>query len=384
MIAPVSTTMPEISIPPELIPSDGRFGSGPSKVRLESLDALARTGSQFLGTSHRRATVRDMFGRIGAGLLELFDAPDGYEVAFGLGGATAFWDAACACLIRERSQHLVFGEFSSKFAACAAGAPHLAEPDIIESEYGTRPDAEAKPGIDAYALIQSETSTGVSMPIVRPAGIDPDALVLVDATSAAGGMPVDLSETDVYYFSPQKCFGGEAGLWIAVMSPNATERVYQLSSSSDRWIPPILNLATALDNSLKNQTYNTPGLGGVFLLAESIEWILSQGGLEWAVGRCDESAAIVYGWAEQSAIAAPFVGDRADRSHTVATIDFDDSIDAAAIASMLRANGIVDTEPYRKLGRNQLRIALFPAIEPDDVRRLTQSIDFVIDRLFGP
>lgn len=365
--------VPALTLPDHLRPTDGRFGSGPSKVRVGALATLAATGAEYLGTSHRRPAVKDVVGRIRRGLTELFALPDGYEVLLGNGGATAFWDAAAHRLIERRSQHLSFGEFSSKFAAVVAGAPFLDDPVVIEAPYGERPDPVADPDVDAYALIHNETSTGVMAPVARPAA---EGLVLVDATSGAGGLPVDARHFDAYYFSPQKAFGAEGGLWVALCSPAAIARI----ESSTRWTPPSLDLQVALENSRKDQTYNTPALATLFLLADQVDWMLGEGGLDWAVARCSESAEAIYGWAEASAVAAPYVTDPANRSTTVATIDLDDTVDAAAVSSVLRANGIVDTESYRKLGRNQLRIALFPNVEPDDVRRLTAAVDWIVEQ----
>ncbi|MCL6538579.1 MAG: phosphoserine transaminase [Acidothermus sp.] len=374
------TDAPEIHIPANLKPRDGRFGSGPSKVRPEALAGLAATGTGYLGTSHRRPGVKNVVARIRRGLRDLFSLPEDYEVVLGNGGATAFWDIATFNLIRSRSQHLSFGEFSSKFAAAAKAAPFLDEPTILESEPGTHPWPRAEAGVDAYAFTHNETSTGVMMPIRRVDGADDGALVLVDATSAAGGLPIDIRETDVYYFSPQKCFAADGGLWIAILSPNALERVAQIRASG-RWIPTFLDLTTAIDNSRQDQTYNTPALATLWLLADQIEWMNANGGLPFATGRTADSAQRLYTWAEKSEYATPFVADPEQRSHVVGTIDFDASIDATAVAKTLRANGIVDTEPYRKLGRNQLRIALFPAIDPDDVEALTACVDYVVARL---
>jgi phosphoserine aminotransferase len=356
---------------------DGRFGSGPSKVRQEAIDELARIAPTYLGTSHRQATVRSVVGRLREGLRQLFELPDGFEVLLGNGGTTAFWDAAAFALIEHRSQHLSFGEFSAKFASVTTKAPHLEDPEVIESEPGTHPDAKAQDGIDVYALTHNETSTGVMAPVVRPEGAD--GLVIVDATSAAGGLPVEPSEFDVYYFAPQKCFGSDAGLWLALCSPAAIERIERIAKN--RWIPPSLDLAIALENSRLDQTYNTPALATLFMVTSQTEWFNEQGGLDWAVRRCDESAAVMYGWAESSEFARPFVADPSDRSHTVATIDFDDTVDAGTLSKILRQNGIVDTESYRKLGRNQLRIAMFPAIEPSDLATLTRAIDWVVGSL---
>ena len=373
----MSDSIPEIKLPADLLPADGRFGSGPSKVRQEAIEALAKAAPSYLGTSHRQPGVRSVVANIRHGLAELFTLPDGYEVVIGNGGATAFWDAAVFGLIEQKSQHLSFGEFSAKFAAAVARAPHLKEPEVIESPAGTHPEARPNPEIDLYALTQNETSTGVAMEIRRP---DEKGLVLVDATSAAGGMRVDAESFDVYYFSPQKCFGSDGGLWVACCSPAAIERIERLTDSQ-RWIPPSLDLSIALDNSRKDQTYNTPALATIFLLSNQIDWMKDHGGMEWAATRCELSAAIVYGWAEESAVATPFVTRSEDRSPVTATIDIDRSVDAATVSAVLRENGIVDTESYRKLGRNQLRFALFPAIEPNDVAILTRAIEHVAERI---
>jgi phosphoserine aminotransferase len=376
----MSESDPQITIPPDRLPSDGRFGCGPSKVRTEALAALAATGTSYMGTSHRRPTVRTVVGRIRAGLASMFSLPEGYEVVLGNGGTTVFWDAAAFGLIERRSQHLSFGEFSAKFAAAVAGAPHLEPPDIIESEPGTAPDAKGHPDFDVYALTHNETSTGVTAPVLRPADADPNALVLVDGTSAAGGVRVDPTEFDCYYFAPQKCFASDGGLWLALCSPAAIDRIHRLATAG-RWSPPSISLPTAVDNSRSDQTYNTPALATLFLLADQIDWINSRGGLEWAAGRCDASSAILYRWADEHSLATPFVTEPRLRSTVTATIDFDPAVDANQVARILRQNGIVDTESYRKLGRNQLRIACFPAIDPDDVAQLTRAIDYVIDAL---
>ncbi len=370
----------DISVPRDLLPEDGRFGSGPSKIRQAQLDALAATGRTYLGTSHRQAPVRRQVGRLRQGLRELFTLPDGYEVVLGNGGATEFWDIATFGLIERKSSHLSFGEFSSKFAAAAAAAPFLDEPTIVSSEPGTHPEPRAEPGVDLYALTHNETSTGVMMPIRRIPGADEGALVAVDATSGAGGLPVAASEFDVYYFSPQKSFASDGGLWLALMSPAALERVARIGASG-RWVPASYDLTIALDNSSKDQTYNTPGLATIFLMAEQVDWLNSQGGLEWAVARTADSSSRLYTWAEKVPYAACYVADPAMRSQVVATVDFSPDVDAAAVSKVLRAHGVVDTEPYRKLGRNQLRIAMFPAVEPADVEALTACIDYVVDRL---
>ena len=376
--------IPDIKIPAALLPSDGRFGSGPSKVRPQQVDALAAVAGTYLGTSHRQKTVKSQVGRVRAGMRHLFSLPDGYEVVLSNGGTTCFWDAATFGLIEAQSQHLSFGEFSSKFAACAKAAPHLKEPQVIESEVGTHPLPVADSSVDVYALTHNETSTGVSMTIRRPDGAaspaDGDGLVAVDGTSGAGGLRVNPAEFDAYYLAPQKCFASDGGLWIALMSPAALERVERIASSG-RWIPTFLDLKTAVDNSVQDQTYNTPGLATIFLLAEQLDWMNGNGGLEWTASRCDRSAEILYTWAESSGFARPFVQNPTHRSHVVGTIDFVDAVDASVVAAVLRANGIVDTEPYRKLGRNQLRIAMFPAIDPDDVASLCGCITHVVGAL---
>ncbi len=375
-----SPTPSDIRIPAGLLPGDGRFGSGPSKVRPEAVERLAAVAGSWMGTSHRQAPVKSVVGHVREGLRVLFDLPDGYEVVLGNGGTTLFWDAATFGLIESRSQHLSFGEFSSKFAAAAAAAPFLAEPEVLTSPAGTHPEAAGGPGIDLYALTHNETSTGVAMDIRRPEGADADSLVAVDATSAAGGLRVDPADFDAYYFAPQKCFGGDGGLWLALCSPAAVDRIEALARSG-RWVPAGLDLKIALDNSRLDQTYNTPALSTLFLLADQLDWMNGNGGLEWAASRCDRSAEALYGWAESSPFTRPFVEKPGDRSHVVGTIDFDDSVDANRLSAVLRANGVVDTESYRKLGRNQLRIAMFPTIDPDDVAALTRCLDYVLGQL---
>ncbi|MGT2463484.1 phosphoserine transaminase [Sinomonas atrocyanea] len=372
----------QLQIPAELLPADGRFGAGPSKVRKEQVDAIAAAGATLLGTSHRQAPVKNLVGSVREGLKEFFAAPEGYEVILGVGGSTAFWDVASFGLVRSKAQHLSFGEFGSKFAKATDKAPFLEASSIITSEPGTRPAPRAEAGVDVYAWPQNETSTGVAAPVQRVEGADPGSLVVIDATSAAGGLAVDVSQSDVYYFAPQKNFASDGGLWLALFSPAALERAEEIKASG-RWIPDFLDLKTAIDNSKLNQTYNTPSLTTLVGLNAQIEWLNAQGGLEWATARTADSAGRVYGWAEASDFATPFVADPADRSNVIATIDFDDSVDAAQVAKVLRANGIVDTEPYRKLGRNQLRIATFVAIEPDDVTKLRQAIDYVVAQLRG-
>jgi phosphoserine aminotransferase len=372
--------MATIEIPENLRPRDGRFGSGPSKVRAEAVAALNAAATSVIGTSHRQPAVKGVVGRVRSGLRALLSLPEDYEVVLGNGGTTAFWDIATFCLIERRSQHLSFGEFSSKFAAAAKAAPWLEDPEIITSEAGTHPEPRASEGIDAYALTHNETSTGVAMTPRRPSGAAADALVLVDATSAAGGLRFDPSDVDVYYFAPQKCFGSDGGLWLAAMSPAALERSARLKESG-RFVPAFLDLNIAIDNSKLDQTYNTPAVTTLLLLAEQLDWLNGNGGLEFAAGRSDRSAEILYGWAERSDFATPYVQKADDRSHVVGTIDFAEEIDAAAVAKTLRANGILDTEPYRKLGRNQLRIAMFPGIDPEDVEALTRCVDYVVSQL---
>jgi phosphoserine aminotransferase len=391
-----STQDTRLVIPTELKPADGRFGCGPSKVRLDALARLASEGGALMGTSHRQQPVKALVNEIRSGLRELFSAPDGYEIALGNGGATAFWDAASFGLIERRALHLTFGEFSQKFATVTSEAPFLQDPAIVKAEVGSVPGGEevqealaaagggvsgdaSGGGVDAIAWAHNETSTGVMVPVVRPAGAG-DALVLIDATSGAGGLPVDVSQADAYYFAPQKSFAADGGLWLALLSPAAQERIARIAASG-RWIPAFLSLSTALENSTKDQTYNTPAVATLFLLADQIGWMLDNGGLDWCVSRASESSGHLYGWAERSGHATPFVVDPANRSLVVGTIDFDEHLDAALLAKTLRANGIVDVEPYRKLGRNQLRVGMFPAVEPADVQALTACIDWVIERI---
>jgi phosphoserine aminotransferase len=370
----------QITIPDQLLPADGRFGSGPSKVRVESVEALAATGTSLLGTSHRQAPVRNLVGRVREGVSALFGLPEGYEVVLGNGGATAFWDVATFGLIRERSQHLSFGEFSAKFATAARTAPFLGDPTVVESAAGTRPDPHAEAGVDVYAWAHNETSTGVMAPVRRVEGADPGSLVVIDATSGAGGLPVDITEVDAYYFAPQKSFASDGGLYVAVLSPAALDRAAEIAATG-RWVPAFLDLPTAIDNSTKNQTYNTPSVATLFLMAEQLDWLNGQGGLDFAVSRTSDSSGRLYTWAEKTAYTSPYVADPDHRSLVVGTIDFDESVDAAAVAKILRSNGIVDVEPYRKLGRNQLRVAMYPAVDPSDVEALTACIDHVVERL---
>ncbi len=375
--------MTQLVIPKHLLPADGRFGSGPSKVRAEAMAVLAARAPTYLGTSHRQTQVRDVVARVRTGLAGLFSLPDGYEVALGNGGTSAFWDAATFCLVETRSQHVSFGEFSARFAECTRAAPFLEEPEVILSEPGTHPEPVASGAVDTYCLTHNETSTGVQAPVRRPRagdGAAAEGLVLVDGTSAAGGLRVDAAELDAYYFAPQKCFGSDGGLWLALLSPAAVDRVGRLAAGG-RFVPAFLDLGIAIKNSRLQQTHNTPALATLLLLAEQIDWFLANGGLEWAASRSDRSAGIVYGWAEASSYAAPFVADPAARSHVTATIDFDDRVDALEVAAVLRANGVVDTEPYRKLGRNQVRIALFPGIDPGDLEALTGCVDWVVERV---
>jgi phosphoserine aminotransferase len=378
MAAPLTETA---QIPADLKPGDGRFGCGPSKVRPEALAALAER-SALMGTSHRQAPVRDLVKGVRDGLSDLFSLPDGYEVVLGNGGTTAFWEAATAWLVRSRSLHLTYGEFSQKFAKSTAAAPFLADPIVVAADPGDAPDPVADADADVLAWAQNETSTGVMVDVVRPEGSG-DSLVLIDATSGAGGLPVDVSQADAYYFAPQKSFGGDGGLWLALLSPAAIARIGELDGAADRWQPAFLSLQTAVENSRKEQTYNTPALATLLLLADQVDWMLANGGLDWCVRRTGDSSGRLYGWAERSEFATPFVADPAKRSLVVGTIDFDDSVDAAALAAALRANGIVDVEPYRKLGRNQLRIGLFPSVEPDDVEALTACIDWVVANVEG-
>ncbi len=377
-------TAPDIRIPTSLLPRDGRFGSGPSKIRAEQGDALRAATTTLLGTSHRQAPVRQVVGRVRSGLRELFSLPDGYEVVLGNGGSTLFWDVATLGLVRQKAQHLAFGEFSAKFAACTQSAPFLAEPSVISAEPGSAAVAVAEDGVDAYCWPHNETSTGVMATVQRvpgvAAGSSDDPLVVIDATSGAGGLPVDVAESDVYYFAPQKGFASDGGLWLALMSPAAIARAEQIAASG-RWIPEGLSLTTAITNSRLEQTYNTPAIATLVMMAEQLDWMLAGGGLAWTTGRSAASAANLYGWAEKSDFATPFVADVENRSAVVGTIDFAEQIDAAAVAAVLRANGVVDTEPYRKLGRNQLRIAMYPAVDPDDVFALTACIDHVVDAL---
>ncbi|OLR89883.1 phosphoserine transaminase [Actinokineospora bangkokensis] len=368
-----------LQLPEELKPSDGRFGCGPSKVRPEQLAALAAEGAALMGTSHRQKPVKSLVGRVRSGLRELFSLPEGYEVVLGNGGTTAFWDAAAFGLVRERAQLFTYGEFSSKFASVNKKAPFLQDPIVVSAEPGSAPEIAYQAGADLVGWAHNETSTGVAVPVVRPAGSE-GALVAIDATSGAGGLPVAAEDFDVYYFAPQKSFASDGGLWIALMSPAALERVAEIGGS-DRFVPEFLSLTTALDNSVKDQTYNTPAVATLFLLAEQLDWMNGNGGLDWTTSRTRDSSQRLYGWAEKTSYTTPYVADPAHRSQVVGTIDFTDEVDAAAVAKALRANGIVDVEPYRKLGRNQLRVAMFPAIEPTDVTTLTNAIDWVVEHL---
>ncbi len=372
---------PDISIPADLLPRDGRFGSGPSKVRAEQVDALAAVGRTLLGTSHRAKPVRGLVGRVRAGLAELFALPDGYEVVLGNGGSTAFWDVATVCLVRERAQHAAFGEFGAKFAAATSRAPFLADPTVRTAEPGSVALPEPQDGVDVYAWPHNETSTGVMAPVRRvPGSRDAGALTVVDATSAAGGLAVDVAETDVYYFAPQKSFASDGGLWLALLSPDAVRRAHDVEAGG-RWVPEFLSLTTAVASSRLDQTLNTPAIATLVLLAEQVEWILGHGGLAWACARTAESAQHLYGWAGDRPWATPFVAEPGLRSHVVGTVDLDPAVDAAAVSAVLRAHGVVDVDPYRKLGRNQLRVAMFPAVDPADVRALTACVDHVVERL---
>jgi phosphoserine aminotransferase len=371
--------MADLTIPADLKPKDGRFGSGPSKVRPEQLQALVDSAHLF-GTSHRQSPVKNLVGRVRDGVRQLFALPDGYEVILGNGGSTAFWDAAAFGLIDTRSLHLTFGEFSAKFASAVAANPFVGDPVIVKADPGSAPEPQSDPSVDVVAWAHNETSTGVAVPVQRPADSEGRALVVIDATSAAGGLPVDIADTDTYYFAPQKNFAADGGLWLAVMSPAALARVEQIAASG-RWVPDFLSLPIAIDNSLKNQTYNTPAIGTLVLMAEQLDWLLGNGGLDWAVKRTADSSQRLYSWAEATSFTTPFVTDPSLRSQVVGTIDFTDEVDAAAVAKVLRANGVVDTEPYRKLGRNQLRVAMFPAVDPDDVSALTSCVDWVVEHL---
>lgn len=376
----VTASLTDLKLPDDLLPADGRFGCGPSKVRPEQVAALSALGTTVLGTSHRQAPVKNLVKAVREGLSELFQLPEGYEVVLGNGGSTAFWDIAAFGLVRDRAQHLAFGEFSAKFASVTKGAPFLGEPTIVKADPGSRSTAYAEAGVDVYAWPHNETSTGVMADITRVDGANDDALVLIDATSGAGGLPVDITQSDVYYFAPQKCFASDGGLWLAIFSPAALARVDEITASG-RWVPDFYSLPTAIDNSRKDQTYNTPAVATLAMMAEQLRWMNNNGGLAFTTSRTADSSSRLYAWADASPVATPFVTDPAARSQVVGTIDFDEAIDAAAIAKVLRTNGIVDTEPYRKLGRNQLRVAMFPAVDPDDISRLTGSIDFILDRL---
>ncbi len=369
----------QLTIPDALKPADGRFGCGPSKVRDEQVQALVTKGADLFGTSHRQAPVKNLVGRVRDGIRELFSVPEGYEVILGNGGSTAFWDAAAFGLIDSRSLHLTFGEFSAKFASAVAKNPFVGEPIVVKANPGSAPEPTSDPAVDVIAWAHNETSTGVAVPVTRPEG-SAGKLIVIDATSGAGGLPVDISDVDAYYFAPQKNFASDGGLWLAIMSPAALARVESIAASG-RWVPEFLSLPIAVDNSLKDQTYNTPAIGTLLLMAEQLDWLNGNGGLDWAVKRTADSSQRLYSWAEAASFATPFVADPALRSQVVGTIDFDEAVDAGAVAKILRANGIVDTEPYRKLGRNQLRVAMFPAVDPEDVTALTQCVDWVVERL---
>jgi phosphoserine aminotransferase len=369
-----------VTIPAELLPQDGRFGCGPSKVRPAQIDFLASLGQTVLGTSHRQAPVRNLVGEVRRGLADLFRLPDGYEIILGNGGSTAFWDIAAFGLVRERAQHLAFGEFSAKFGSVTQKAPFLGDSTIIKTEPGTLPAPRAEAGVDVYAWAQNETSTGVMAPVNRVHDVDDGALMLVDATSGAGGLPVDIGQCDVYYFGPQKCFAAEGGLWLAAFSPAALSRVDEIAASG-RWVPDFFSLPTAISNSRLNQTYNTPAVSTLALLANQVGWINDNGGLDWAVKRTTDSSSRLYAWAEATGYTSPFVADPSARSLVVGTVDFTDEVDAASVAAVLRANGVVDVEPYRKLGRNQLRVGMFPAIDPEDISKLISSIEYVVGQI---
>jgi len=372
-----------LQIPASLLPADGRFGSGPSKVRSAQVDAVVAAGAParpVLGTSHRQAPVKDLVRRVRSGLAELFALPDGYEVALGNGGSTAFWEVATASLVRERAQHATFGEFGAKFAAATRRAPFLADPEVVDAAPGGVAYVTPSDAVDVYATPHNETSTGAMAPVRRVGS--GDQLVLTDATSGAGALPVDVSETDVYYFGPQKAFASDGGLWLALCSPAAVARAQEVEASGgDRWVPEFLSLTTALDNSRKDQTLNTPAVATLVMLADQVEWLLGNGGLEWSAGRCAASAAHLYGWAESREWATPFVAEPTERSTVVGTVDLDEAIDASAVVGHLRDHGVLDVFPYRKLGRNQIRVGMFPAVEPDDVTALTACVDYVVERI---
>jgi phosphoserine aminotransferase len=372
----------DIRIPDEIKPVDGRFGSGPSKVRPEGVEALSAVSRTFMGTSHRQRTVKDQVARLRRGLATFFSLPDGYEVILSNGGTSAFWDAATFGLIRDRAQFAEFGEFGAKFAKAAKDAPFLSDPTVHKAPGGEAAFLTAEAGVDVYASVHNETSTGVAVPVRRVAGADEGALLLTDATSGGGSLEVDLRETDVYYLAPQKALGSDGGIWLALMSSAAIERAFEIKAGG-RFIPQFFDLVTAIEQSRLDQTYNTPALATVFLAAEQLDWMNSQGGLAWAAKRSAESAAAIYGWADRSEYATPFVTDPALRSNAVATIDFAERVDAATVAKVLRANGVVDTEPYRKLGRNQLRVALYPTVDPSDVTALTECVDYIVERFLG-
>ena len=366
-----------VNIPSSMKPEDGRFGSGPSKIRPEQVDALERGGKTLLGTSHRQTPVKSLVASIREGLGSFFSLPDGYEIALGNGGASAFWDIACASLIAGKAAFGTYGSFSTKFAKSAQSAPFLDDPVIFAGEPGTYRLPERTDGVDTYAWAHNETSTGVSAPVRRVEGSDEqNAIVVVDGTSAAGALPVDVSQTDAYYFSPQKAFGSDGGLWIAVLSPRAIARAQQVEGEaklegSRRWVPPFLSLTSALDNARKDQTLNTPSVATLIMLENQVRWLNENGGMAWSTARCAQSAALLYEWAERSEYARPFVADPGSRSNAVVTVDLDDAVSAKQVIAALRENGIVDTSGYRKLGRNQLRIGVFPSVEPSDVAALT-------------
>ena len=369
--------MSDVVIPPGLLPADGRFGCGPSKVRGEQVAALTAGATTLLGTSHRQPPVKSLVRRIRTGLAELFALPEGYEVALGNGGSTAFWDVATFSLVERRAAHGSFGEFGAKFAAATTAAPFLEPSLVTTAPAGSVALPPATDGADVYAWPHNETSTGAMAPVHRIGG--PGALTVIDATSAAGAVPVDVAQTDVYYFAPQKVFASDGGLWLALLSPAAVERTERLGR--ERWIPEFLSLPVALTNSRADQTLNTPAVATLVMLAEQIDWLLAGGGLAWAAERSATSARHVYEWAEARDWATPFVADPAHRSTVVATVDLAAGVDATAVVAALRANGVLDVFPYRKLGRNQLRIAMFPAIDPQDVRALTACIDHVVEKI---
>ncbi len=371
-----------VRIPASLLPQDGRFGSGPSRVTDRQLASLMAAQTTVLGTSHRQDPVKNLVGDVRAGLADFFSVPDGYEVVLGNGGATMFWDVAVFSLIRDRAQHCAFGEFGAKFAAASTAAPHLGEVSLRESPPGTVIAPAAEEGIDSYAWTHNETSTGALAPVKRPEGIEEDALTIVDGTSAAGGTFVDITETDVYYFAPQKGFASDGGLWCAILSPRALARMDEIARSG-RYIPPSLNLTHAVENSRKNQTYNTPAIATLVLMNDQIQWLRERGGMEWAAARTAESSGRIYAWAGDESHIVPYVTNPWERSPVVLTLNLVRGIRTGTIREALRDNGIVDIDPYRKLGENQLRIGTYPAVDPEDATALTNCLTWLLEEFDG-